>query len=134
MGPYYTRIDIGRRSGARRRGRDDGDLRSDFAKDRDRILYTSALLRLAGKTQVVSAGEAGLYHNRLTHTLKVAQLGRRAATQEAKAFLSVMKAGKSVVKIVGKRGLERVGSVGAASGLSFVANFATGGCSALAGW
>ena len=34
---------------------------------------------MAGKTQVASAGELGLYHNRLTHSLKVAQLGRRIA-------------------------------------------------------
>jgi len=34
---------------------------------------------LAGKTQVVASGEFGLYHTRLTHSLKVAQLGRRAA-------------------------------------------------------
>jgi dGTPase len=34
---------------------------------------------LAGKTQVVASDEYGLYHTRLTHSLKVAQLGRRAA-------------------------------------------------------
>jgi dGTPase len=55
------------------------DYRDAFARDRDRILYSSAFRRLAGKTQVVAAGEAGLYHNRLTHSLKVAQIGRRLA-------------------------------------------------------
>lgn len=34
---------------------------------------------MAGKTQVVASDEYGLYHTRLTHSLKVAQLGRRAA-------------------------------------------------------
>lgn len=75
---FYTDLDVTRRSGSIRK-RNDPDLRSEFARDRDRVLYASALLRLAGKTQVVSAGEPGLYHNRLTHTMKVAQLGRRAA-------------------------------------------------------
>lgn len=55
------------------------DFRSRFARDRDRILYSSVFRRLAGKTQVVAAGEVGPYHNRLTHSLKVAQIGRRLA-------------------------------------------------------
>lgn len=48
-------------------------------RDRDRILYTSALRRLAGVTQVAAAAEGHTYHNRLTHTLEVAQLARRIA-------------------------------------------------------
>jgi dGTPase len=58
---------------------DSSDHRSEFAHDRDRILYASAFRRLAGKAQVVSVEERGLYHTRLTHSLKVAQLGRRLA-------------------------------------------------------
>lgn len=56
-----------------------GDLesRSPFQRDRDRILYSSAFRRLAGVTQVVGASEGFIFHNRLTHSLKVAQLGRR---------------------------------------------------------
>lgn len=55
------------------------DLRSNFQRDRDRILYSEYFRRLAGVTQVTSAAEGGLFHNRLTHSLKVAQLGRRLA-------------------------------------------------------
>lgn len=53
--------------------------RSAFQRDRDRILYSSAFRRLAGVTQVVGASEGFIFHNRLTHSLKVAQLGRRIA-------------------------------------------------------
>jgi dGTPase len=53
--------------------------RSPFQKDRDRLLYASAFQRLASVTQVVSASEGYVFHNRLTHTLEVAQIARRLA-------------------------------------------------------
>lgn len=52
------------------------DLRTPAQSDRDRILYSSAFRRLSGITQVASPGELYLVHNRLTHSLKVAQVGR----------------------------------------------------------
>jgi dGTPase len=55
------------------------DNRSEAERDRDRILYSSAFRRLAGVTQVVAASEGHVFHNRLTHTLKVAQVARRIA-------------------------------------------------------
>jgi len=55
------------------------DYRSAGAHDCDRILYSSAYRRLTGVTQVVAVGERQLFHNRLTHTQKVAQLSRRIA-------------------------------------------------------
>lgn len=55
----------------------DDDTRSPGARDRDRILYSRALHRLAGVTQVLSPLASGAVHNRLTHSLKVAQIGRR---------------------------------------------------------
>lgn len=57
----------------------EAERRSAFQRDRDRILYSSAFRRLAGVTQVVGASEGFIFHNRLTHSLKVAQLGRRIA-------------------------------------------------------
>jgi dGTPase len=55
------------------------DNRSAFQRDRDRILYTTSFRRLARVTQVVSADEGHVFHNRLTHSLQVAQVGRRIA-------------------------------------------------------
>lgn len=56
-----------------------GDNRKSFQVDRDRILYSSAFRRLAQITQVLTAQEGHVFHNRLTHTLKVAQVARRLA-------------------------------------------------------
>jgi dGTPase len=63
----------------RRRHSSPEDQRNPFQRDRDRILYSSAFRRLAGITQIARAGDADVFHTRLTHTLKVAQVGRRLA-------------------------------------------------------
>src|SRR3954469_10326906 len=58
-----------------------GDLAtSPFRVDRDRIVSSPFFARLGGVTQVISPGGGGLLvHNRLTHSLKVAQVGRAIA-------------------------------------------------------
>ncbi len=62
-----------------KKGNKPGDRRKCFQIDRDRILYSSAFRRLAQVTQVVTAQEGHVFHNRLTHSLKVAQVARRLA-------------------------------------------------------
>lgn len=55
------------------------DFRTRAERDRDRILYSSAFQRLAYVTQVTAPEAGHVFHNRLNHSLKVAQAGRRNA-------------------------------------------------------
>lgn len=65
------------------RGREFADkahpYRSDFDRDRDRIIHSEAFRRLEGKTQVFTPGLNDSYRNRLTHSIEVAQIGRTIA-------------------------------------------------------
>ncbi|MBO5851907.1 MAG: deoxyguanosinetriphosphate triphosphohydrolase [Clostridia bacterium] len=54
-------------------------MRTEFQRDRDRIIYSKAFIRLKNKTQVFFSPEGDHYMTRLTHTLDVCQIARSLA-------------------------------------------------------
>ena len=54
-------------------------MRTEFQRDRDRIIYSRAFIRLKNKTQVFFSPEGDHYLTRLTHTLDVSQIARSIA-------------------------------------------------------
>ena len=88
--------------------------RSEYARDRDRIIHSRAFRRLEAKTQVFTTRFSDHFRNRLTHTLEVAQIARTVAgalqlnTELAEALALVHDIGHPPFGHAGERKLDQL--------------------------
>ena len=76
LSPYATKSSVTK---GREKAEEACYFRTDFQRDRDRIIYSNSFKRLKNKTQVFFAPEGDHYITRLTHTLDVSQIARSLA-------------------------------------------------------
>jgi dGTPase len=76
LAPYAARVEESR---GRRHREDSHPYRTDYQRDRDRVIHARAFRRLEDKTQVFTRRYSDHFRNRLTHTIEVAQISRTIA-------------------------------------------------------
>lgn len=76
LSPYAAKSEATR---GRQREEEPCPMRTEYQRDRDRIIYSKAFVRLKNKTQVFFSPEGDHYVTRLTHTLDVSQIARSIA-------------------------------------------------------
>ena len=75
----------------------EGDSRSDFLRDHDRLIFSSALRRMQDKTQVFPLAKSDYVRTRLTHSLEVASVGRSMGSETAAGLLRAERSLKGIV-------------------------------------
>src|SRR4030043_1193694 len=76
---HHPKACISSKSKGRLRPEKEGEIRTCFHRDRDRIIHSKAFRRLKHKTQVFLAPKGDHYRTRLTHVLEVSQIARTIA-------------------------------------------------------
>ena len=79
----WTQLITNKRLGLEHLHNKQSDIRSDFERDYDRIIFSAPFRRLQNKTQVFPLPGNIFVHNRLTHSLEVSTVGRSLGSRVA---------------------------------------------------